>query len=117
MTSGRELEEPIARLAQKARAVGIHLVIATQRPTTDIITGTIKANFNSRIAFKVMAMVASKTILDQTGANRLIGRGDMLVSYPGADLTRVQCALIDTPEIINITKYVSEQHGYDHAFY
>ncbi len=117
MTAGREVEEPIARLAQKARAVGIHLVIATQRPTTDIITGTIKANFNSRIAFKVMAMVDSKTILDQTGANRLIGRGDMLVSYPGADLTRVQCALIDTPEIINITKYVSEQHGYDHAFY
>ncbi|MDD2293668.1 MAG: DNA translocase FtsK 4TM domain-containing protein [Bacteroidales bacterium] len=117
MTSGREIEEPIARLAQKARAVGIHLVIATQRPTTDIITGTIKANFNSRIAFKVNAMVDSKTILDQTGANRLIGRGDMLVSYPGAELTRVQCALIDTDEIKRITKFVSDQQGYPHAFY
>lgn len=117
MTAGREVEEPIARLAQKARAVGIHLVIATQRPTTDIITGTIKANFNSRIAFKVNAMVDSKTILDQTGANRLIGRGDMLVSYPGADLTRVQCALIDTEEIKRLTQFVSEQQGYQHAFY
>ena len=117
MTAGREVEEPIARLAQKARAVGIHLVIATQRPTTDIITGTIKANFNSRIAFKVNSMVDSRTILDSPGANRLIGRGDMLVLHPGADLTRVQCALIDTPEIIDMTKYIADQRGYSHAFY
>ena len=117
MTAGRDVEEPIARLAQKARAVGIHLVIATQRPTTDIITGTIKANFNSRIAFRVNSMVDSRTILDSPGANRLIGRGDMLVLHPGADLTRVQCALIDTPEIISLTKFVNEQRGYEHAFY
>ena len=117
MTAGREVEEPIARLAQKARAVGIHLVIATQRPTTDIITGTIKANFNSRIAFRVNSSVDSKTIIDGPGANRLIGRGDMLVIRPGADLERVQCALIDTPEIIRINKFINEQSGYDHAFY
>ncbi|MFA5325141.1 MAG: DNA translocase FtsK 4TM domain-containing protein [Bacteroidales bacterium] len=117
ITAGREIEEPIARLAQKARAVGIHLVIATQRPTTDVITGTIKANFNSRIAFKVNSMVDSKTILDQTGANRLIGRGDMLVISPGSDMTRVQCALIDTQEIKNLTNYIGSQRGYSHAFY
>ncbi len=117
MTAGREVEEPIARLAQKARAVGIHLVIATQRPTTDIITGTIKANFNSRIAFRVNSGVDSKTIIDGPGANRLIGRGDMLVIHPGADLERVQCALIDTPEILRINKFIYEQSGYDHAFY
>ena len=116
MTAGREIEEPIARLAQKARAVGIHLVIATQRPTTNIITGTIKANFNSRIAFKVSSSVDSKVIIDAVGANRLIGRGDMLVSYPGADLTRVQCALIDTPEIEAMVKFISEQKGYDSVF-
>jgi len=116
MTAGREIEEPIARLAQKARAVGIHLVIATQRPTTDIITGTIKANFNSRIAFKVNSSVDSKTIIDATGANRLIGRGDMLVIHPGADLTRVQCALIDTEEIKSIVKFVSDQRGYTQPF-
>jgi len=117
MTAGREIEEPIARLAQKARAVGIHLVIATQRPTTNIITGTIKANFNSRIAFKVNSSVDSKTILDSPGAQRLIGRGDMLVIYPGADLTRVQCALIDTPEIIDLVRSVWDQSGYSHPFY
>lgn len=117
MTAGREVEEPIARLAQKARAVGIHLVIATQRPTTNIITGTIKANFNSRIAFKVNSSVDSKVIIDSPGANRLIGRGDMLVVYPGSDLVRVQCALIDTPEIINIVKFISDQHGYEHPFF
>ena len=117
MVAGREIEEPIARLAQKARAVGIHLVIATQRPTTDIITGTIKANFNSRIAFRVNSGVDSKTIIDGPGANRLIGRGDMLVIHPGADIDRVQCALIDTPEIIRINKFINEQRGYDHAFY
>ncbi len=116
MTAGREIEEPIARLAQKARAVGIHLVIATQRPSTNIITGTIKANFNSRIAFKVSSSVDSKVIIDSAGANRLIGRGDMLVSYPGADLTRVQCALIDTPEIEAMVKFISDQTGYDCVF-
>lgn len=116
ITAGREIEEPIARLAQKARAVGIHLVIATQRPTTDVITGTIKSNFNSRIAFKVNSSVDSKTIIDQSGANRLIGRGDMLVTYPGIDLTRVQCALIDTQEVIRITDFIGGQKGYDHAF-
>lgn len=116
MTAGREIEEPIARLAQKARAIGIHLVIATQRPTTNIITGTIKANFNSRIAFKVSSSVDSKVIIDSVGANRLIGRGDMLVSYPGAELTRVQCALIDTPEIEAMVKFISDQKGYDSVF-
>ncbi|MCF0163671.1 MAG: DNA translocase FtsK, partial [Bacteroidales bacterium] len=117
MTAGREIEEPIARLAQKARAVGIHLVIATQRPTTNIITGTIKANFNSRIAFKVNASVDSKTILDQPGANRLIGRGDMLVTYPGIDLTRVQCALIETDEVTRLTDFIGKQQGYPNAMY
>ncbi|NMB37686.1 MAG: DNA translocase FtsK [Bacteroidales bacterium] len=117
VTAGKEIEEPIARLAQQARAVGIHLVIATQRPTTDIITGTIKANFNSRIAYKVNASIDSRTILDTPGANRLIGRGDMLVMYPGEDIVRVQCAFVDTPEIIAITKDISSQSGYDHEFY
>ena len=117
VTAGREIEEPIARLAQKARAVGIHLIIATQRPTTDIITGTIKANFNARIAFRVNTSVDSKTIIDAPGANRLIGRGDMLVLAPGEDLERVQCALIDTPEIIELNKCISEQRGYSSPFY
>ncbi len=117
MTAGREIEEPIGRLAQKARAVGIHLVIATQRPTTDVITGTIKANFNSRIAFKVNSGVDSKTIIDASGAQRLIGRGDMLVLYPGQDLVRVQCAMIDTPEIESITKFIGGQRGYSHPFW
>lgn len=117
VTAGREIEEPIARLAQKARAVGIHLVIATQRPTTDIVTGTIKANFNARIAFKVNTMVDSRTIIDAPGANRLIGRGDMLVLAPGADMVRVQCALIDTPEIIELNKFISDQRGYGSPFY
>ncbi len=116
MTAGREIEEPIARLAQKARAVGIHLVIATQRPTTDVITGTIKANFNSRIAFKVNSGVDSKTIIDSSGAQRLIGRGDMLVLYPGSDMVRVQCALIETAEIERITKFIGNQRGYSHPF-
>ena len=117
MTAGREIEEPIARLAQKARAVGIHLVIATQRPTTDVITGTIKANFNSRIAFKVNSGVDSKTIIDSSGAQRLIGRGDMLVLYPGSDMVRVQCALIETAEIERITKFIGNQRGYSHPFW
>lgn len=114
-TAGREIEEPIARLAQKARAVGIHLVLATQRPTTDIITGTIKANFNARIAFKVNSMVDSKTIIDTPGANRLIGRGDMLVIAPNKDLTRVQCALIDK-ECGDIVKFIAAQAGYDKPY-
>ena len=117
VTAGKEIEEPIARLAQQARAVGIHLVIATQRPTTDIITGTIKANFNSRIAYKVNASIDSRTILDTTGANRLIGRGDMLVMYPGEDIVRVQCAFIDAHEILAVTREISSQDGYDHEFY
>ena len=117
MTAGREIENPIARLAQKARAVGIHLIIATQRPTVNIITGSIKANFNSRVAFKVNTGTDSKVIIDTPGANRLIGRGDMLVVSPGHDEpTRVQCALVDTPEIINLVKFISEQRGYTGPF-
>ena len=116
MTAGREIEEPIARLAQLARAIGIHLVIATQRPTTNIITGTIKANFPARIAFRVISSIDSKTILDQTGANQLIGRGDMLIST-GSELTRVQCAFIDTKEVENIAEYIGEQKGYPEPFY
>ena len=115
-TAGREIEEPIARLAQKARAVGIHLVLATQRPTTDIITGNIKANFNSRIAFRVNSSIDSKTIIDTPGANRLIGRGDMLVIAPNMDLTRVQCALIETDEVKDLANFIHEQNGYPHPF-
>ncbi len=115
-TAGREIEEPIARLAQKARAVGIHLVLATQRPTTDIITGNIKANFNSRIAFRVNSSVDSKTIIDTPGANRLIGRGDMLVIAPNMDLTRVQCALIETDEVKDLATFIQEQRGYSQPF-
>ena len=111
MTAGREIETPIARIAQLARAVGIHLVIATQRPTTNIITGVIKANFPARIAFRVTSMVDSRTIIDQPGANQLIGRGDMLVST-GNDLIRVQCAFVDTPEIERITEFIASQRGY-----
>lgn len=111
MTAGREIEQPIARIAQLARAVGIHLVIATQRPTTNIITGIIKANFPARIAFRVTSMIDSRTIIDQPGANQLIGRGDMLVST-GSDLTRVQCAFVDTPEIEKIMEFISNQRGY-----
>ena len=115
MTAGREVETPIARIAQLARAVGIHLVIATQRPTTNIITGVIKANFPARIAFRVTSMIDSRTIIDQPGANQLIGRGDMLVST-GNDLTRVQCAFVDTPEIERITEFISNQRGYIGAY-
>lgn len=116
ITAGRDVEEPIARLAQLARAVGIHLVIATQRPTTNIITGTIKANFPARIAFKVISGVDSKTILDQTGANRLVGRGDMLISTSSSEPVRVQCAFIDTCEVEELTRYVSSQQGFCSAF-
>lgn len=115
MTAGREVETPIARLAQLARAVGIHLIIATQRPTTNIITGVIKANFPARIAFRVTSMIDSRTILDAPGANQLVGRGDMLVST-GGDLIRVQCAFIDTPEIERIVDFISQQQGYPSAF-
>lgn len=114
MTAGKEIEMPIARIAQKARAVGMHLIIATQRPTTNIITGTIKANFPARMAFRVMSQIDSRTILDQSGANQLIGRGDMLFSQ-GSDLVRIQCAFVDTPEVQEITNYIGEQQGYAHA--
>lgn len=115
MTAGKEIEMPIARIAQKARAVGMHLIIATQRPTTNIITGTIKANFPARMAFRVMSQIDSRTILDQSGANQLIGRGDLLFSQ-GSDLVRIQCAFVDTPEVQEITNYISEQQGYATAF-
>lgn len=108
MTSGKEVERPITRIAQKARAAGIHMILATQRPTTDIITGTIKANFPARIAFKVFSAIDSKTILDATGANHLVGRGDMLF-YQGKDMLRVQCALIDTPETQQIVNHIALQ--------
>ncbi len=116
MTAGKEIEEPIARLAQLARAIGIHLVIATQRPTTSVITGNIKANFPARIAFMVRSSVDSRTILDQTGANQLIGRGDMLISI-GGELTRVQCAFIDTKEVERVVDYIADQRGYTTAHY
>ena len=115
MTAGREVEAPIARIAQLARAIGIHLIIATQRPSVNIITGSIKANFPARIAFRVISQVDSKTILDQSGANQLIGRGDMLLST-GNDLVRLQCAFIDTPEVETVTKFIGEQRGYAEPF-
>ena len=116
MTAGKEVELPIARIAQLARAVGIHMIIATQRPTTNIITGTIKANFPARIAFRVSAMMDSRTILDRPGANRLIGKGDMLF-LQGADPVRVQCAFIDTPEVEEVTKFIARQQGYPTPFF
>ncbi|MEZ5016837.1 MAG: DNA translocase FtsK 4TM domain-containing protein [Flavipsychrobacter sp.] len=115
MTAGKEVEMPIARLAQLARAVGIHLIIATQRPSVNVITGTIKANFPARIAFKVSAKVDSRTILDAGGAEQLIGRGDMLISY-GSELLRLQCAFVDTPEVEEIVEFIGEQQGYPSAF-
>ena len=111
MTAGKEIELPIARIAQKARAVGIHMIIATQRPTTNIITGTIKANFPARIAFKVAQGIDSKTILDRMGANQLIGRGDMLF-LQGNEPIRVQCAFVDTPEVDAINEFIAAQQGY-----
>lgn len=110
MTAGKEIELPLTRLAQKARAVGIHLIIATQRPTTNIITGSIKANFPGRIAFKVTSIIDSRTILDRSGANQLVGRGDMLYMNGGEPI-RVQCAFVDTPEVERINKFISEQSG------
>ena len=115
MTAGKEVEMPIARLAQLARAVGIHLIIATQRPSVNIITGTIKANFPARIAFKVSSKVDSRTILDAGGAEQLIGKGDMLVSYNG-EITRLQCAFVDTPEVDRVCSFIAEQKGYPQAF-
>ena len=111
MTAGKEIELPIARIAQKARAVGIHMIIATQRPTTNIITGTIKANFPARIAFKVSQGIDSKTILDRMGAQQLIGRGDMLY-LQGNDPIRVQCAFVDPPEVVDINNFIASQQGY-----
>lgn len=115
MTAGKEVEMPIARLAQLARAVGIHLIIATQRPSVNIITGTIKANFPARVAFKVSSKIDSRTILDIGGAEQLIGKGDMLISYNG-ELTRLQCAFVDTPEVEEITNFIGQQRGYPQAF-
>lgn len=116
MTAGKEVEMPIARLAQLARAIGIHLIIATQRPSVNIITGTIKANFPARIAFKVSSKIDSRTILDTGGAEQLIGKGDMLISYNG-ELVRLQCAFVDTPEVDKVVDFISAQRGYTDAFY
>jgi S-DNA-T family DNA segregation ATPase FtsK/SpoIIIE len=115
MTAGKEVEMPIARIAQLARAVGIHLIIATQRPSVNIITGVIKANFPARIAFRVTSKIDSRTILDSGGAEQLIGKGDMLLST-GNDLIRIQCAFVDTPEIEKITEFIGSQRGYSSAF-
>ena len=115
MTAGKEVETPIARLAQLARAIGIHLIIATQRPSVNIITGSIKANFPARIAFRVISRVDSMTILDTNGADQLIGRGDMLLST-GNDLVRIQCAFIDTPEVEEITDFIGSQRAYPEAY-
>ena len=114
MTAGKEIETPIARLAQLARAIGIHLIIATQRPSVNIITGTIKANFPARIAFKVSSKIDSRTILDTGGAEQLIGRGDMLISING-EVIRLQCAFVDTPEVEKVTEFIGHQHGYPDA--
>jgi S-DNA-T family DNA segregation ATPase FtsK/SpoIIIE len=115
MTAGKEIELPIARLAQLARAIGIHLIIATQRPSVNVITGTIKANFPGRVAFRVSAKVDSRTILDTGGADQLIGRGDMLI-LNGNDLVRIQCAFVDTPEVERIVDFIGNQQGYPTAF-
>ncbi len=115
MTAGKEVETPIARLAQLARAIGIHLIIATQRPSVNIITGTIKANFPTRIAFRVTSKIDSRTILDSSGADQLIGRGDMLYST-GSELIRLQCGFVDTPEVDEICDFIGSQQGYPTAF-
>ncbi len=115
MTAGKEVEMPIARLAQLARAIGIHLIIATQRPSVNIITGTIKANFPARMAFKVSSKIDSRTILDSGGAEQLIGKGDMLVNYNG-EITRLQCAFVDTPEVDKVCEFIGAQQGYPQAF-
>ena len=115
MTAGKEVETPVARIAQLARAVGIHLIIATQRPSVNVITGTIKANFPARIAFRVTSKIDSRTILDAGGADQLIGRGDMLYSS-GSELIRLQCGFVDTPEVDNIAEFIGSQRGYPNAF-
>jgi S-DNA-T family DNA segregation ATPase FtsK/SpoIIIE len=115
MTAGRDVEVPIARLAQLARAIGIHLIIATQRPSVNIITGTIKANFPARLAYRVVQKIDSRTILDSNGADRLIGKGDMLLST-GSDLIRLQCAFVDTPEVESIAQFIEEQQSYPEPF-
>ena len=115
MTAGKEVETPIARLAQLARAVGIHLIIATQRPSVNVITGVIKANFPARIAFRVTSKIDSRTILDSGGADQLIGRGDMLYTQ-GNELTRIQCAFVDTPEVQKMAEYIGAQMGYSNAY-
>jgi DNA segregation ATPase FtsK/SpoIIIE, S-DNA-T family len=116
MTAGREIETPLTRLAQLARATGIHLVIATQRPSVNIITGTIKANFPARFAYRVISKIDSRTILDQSGADQLVGKGDMLIST-GSDLIRLQCAFVDTPEVDKVTDFIGSQRGYPDAFF
>lgn len=115
MTAGKEVETPIARLAQLARAIGIHLIVATQRPSVNVITGIIKANFPSRVAFRVTSKIDSRTILDAGGADQLIGRGDMLFS-PGNELIRLQCGFVDTPEVDEITEFIGSQRAYPHAY-
>jgi len=115
MTAGKEVETPIARLAQLARAIGIHLIVATQRPSVNVITGIIKANFPSRIAFRVTSKIDSRTILDAPGADQLIGRGDMLYSG-GNDILRIQCAFVDTPEVEKITDFIGSQKAYAEAY-
>ena len=115
MTAGKEIEGPIQRLSQLARAVGIHLIVATQRPSTNIITGTIKTNFPARLAFRVSSSIDSRTILDSTGAEKLVGRGDMLI-FNGTELIRAQCAFIDTPELNRLTEFISTQQGYTEAY-
>ena len=115
MTAGKEVETPIARLAQLARAIGIHLIVATQRPSVNVITGIIKANFPARIAFRVTSKIDSRTILDNSGADQLIGRGDMLYTQ-GNDLIRIQCAFVDTPEVADITDYIGSQKAYPDAY-
>jgi S-DNA-T family DNA segregation ATPase FtsK/SpoIIIE len=115
MTAGKEVEMPIARLAQLARAIGIHLILATQRPSVNIITGTIKANFPARIAFKTTSKIDSRTILDTGGSEQLIGRGDMLLSL-GSDMIRLQCGFVDTPEVEKVRDFIANQQGYATAF-
>ena len=115
MTAGKEVEMPIARLAQLARAIGIHLILATQRPSVNIITGTIKANFPARIAFKTTSKIDSRTILDTGGSEQLIGRGDMLLSQ-GSDMIRLQCGFVDTPEVERVRDFIANQQGYAEAF-
>ena len=114
MTAGKEVEAPIARLAQLARAVGIHLIIATQRPSVNVITGVIKANFPARVAFRVTSRIDSRTILDSGGAEQLIGRGDMLFTQ-GNELIRLQCAFVDTPEVEKLTDFIGSQRAFPNA--